>query len=235
MDDKLQYDEWVNDPTPENMSKLVDTLQPTINSEVQRYAGPKPLLRGKAKGLAIKAVHTYDPTRGAKLRTWVVTQLQPLSRYGQQLRPIAAPEAAIRQAAEVHRIQTEMNEDLGREPTDVELADSTGISTKRIVKLRSMVLPAVSEGAFEAGAGEDERSLPGTVFSNKTDVAQDMVYDSLSDRDKAIYDLKTGAHGKAALTNQMIAKRLGVTPALISQRSRQIGEQIADVQRRGLA
>ena len=45
----VEYDDWMTDPTPDNMSKIVDTLQPTINAEVQRYTGPKPLLRAKAK------------------------------------------------------------------------------------------------------------------------------------------------------------------------------------------
>ena len=85
----VEYDEWVNDPSPDNMAKLVDTLKPTINSEVQRYKGPRPLLRARGKGLTIKAIRSYDPSRGAQLRSWVVTNLQPLTRYGQQLRPIA--------------------------------------------------------------------------------------------------------------------------------------------------
>jgi RNA polymerase primary sigma factor len=229
----IEYDEWISDPTPDRMATLVDTLQPTINSEVQRYTGPKPLLRARAKGLTIKAIRSYDPTRGAQLRSWVVTQLQPLSRYGQQLRPISAPEAAIRQAAEVHRVQGEMSDEMGRDPSDVELADKTGISGKRIQRLRKMVIPSVSEGAFEPNA-ERDATLPGTVLANKTDVAEDMVYDSLSPRDKAIYDMKTGKHGKSAIPNQLIAKRLGVTPALISQRSRQMAEPIADIQNRGL-
>lgn len=231
--DMIEYDEWVNDPTPENLAKVVDVLQPTINSEVQRYTGPKPLLRARGKSLAIKAIRTYDPAQGAKLRSWVVTQLQPLSRYGQQLRPVSAPEAAIRQAAEVNRVQTEMSDELGRDPSDTELADKTGISAKRIKKLRTMVVPSVNEGVFEPNA-ERDATLPGTVLANKTDLAEDMVYDSLSDRDKAIYDMKTGKHGKTAISNQLIAKRLGVTPALVSQRSRQIAEQIADIQNRGL-
>ncbi len=99
---------------------------------------------------------------------------------------IAAPEAAIRQAAEVNRIRTELNDELGREPSDVELADQTGISAKRIVNLRKLVIPAVAEGAFEP-QGDKDNSLPGTVLSNKLSVAEEMVYESLSDRDKAIF------------------------------------------------
>jgi DNA-directed RNA polymerase specialized sigma subunit len=127
-----------------------------------------------------------------------------------------------------------MSDDMGRDPSDVELADKTGISQGRIKKLRKMVLPSVTESVFEPDADRDA-TLPGTVLANKLDTAEEMVYDSLSPRDKAIYDFKTGKHGRAMLSNQAIAKRLGVTPALISQRSKQIADQIVDVQHRGLA
>jgi hypothetical protein len=62
--------------------------------------------------------------------------------------------------------------------------------------------------------------------------AEEMVYDSLTQRDRLIYDWKTGKHGKPTLSNQQIAKRLGVTPALISQRSQQIALQIQDLAQR---
>jgi len=228
-----EYDEWLADPTPERMAGVVRALDPAITAEVQNYAGPKPLLRGKAKALAIKAVRTYDPTRGAQLRSWVVTQMRPLSRYTQQLRPVHAPEVAIRQAAEVNRVSTEMSDELGYDPSLEELADRTGISIKRIQRIRHQVKPAISESAFTPTA-EGQSTLPGTTEPDLLGPAEDAVYESLSTRDKTIYDLKTGKHGKVAIPNMEIAKRLGVTPALISQRSQQIALQIQDVHQRGL-
>lgn len=228
-----EYDSWIEDPTPETLSGIVTALEPTMNAEVQRYTGPKPILRSRAKMLAIKAIRSYDPTRGAHLRSWVVTQLQPLSRYGQQLRQVHASETAIRQAAEVNRIREELSDELGRDPSVAELADKTGISVARINKVRQTVKPTVSESAFSPNADE-VASLPGTVSVDRVGMAEEIIYDSLNPRDKMIYDLKTGKHGKAQLTNQEIAKRLGVTPALVSQRSGNIGMQINDIVQRGL-
>lgn len=233
-----EYEMWKTDPTPDNMANIVSALEPTLNAEIQRYSGPKPLLRTKAKSLAIKAVKTYDPEAGAQLRSWVVTQLQPLSRYGQQLRPVHASEMAIRQAAELNRLRMEASDELGRDPTHEELADKSGLSIKRIKMLQKTIRPVVSEGTFTAGTSQGEdvgSSLPGTESGNVVGNAEEMVYDSLNDRDKMIYDLKTGKHGKAVLSNQEIAKRLGVTPALISQRSQMLALQIRDLaQRRGV-
>jgi RNA polymerase primary sigma factor len=229
----IEYDNWVTSPTPDNMAQIMKALDPLINSEIQRFSGPKPLLRSKARTLAVKAVRTYKPAEGAQLKSWVVTQLQPLSRYGQQLRPVRAPEMAIRQAAEVNRVRQEMSDEMGRDPTDDELADQVGISVKRIQNVRRMVRPAITEGSMAEPTEEDSTTaVPGVSTVNKLTLAEEAVYDSLSPRDRAIFDWKTGKHGKVLLSNQVIAQRLGVTPALISQRSQLIASQIQDLHER---
>lgn len=223
-----EYEQWAKDPSMDNMGRVVRALSPVINSEIQRYTGPKPLLKAKAKSLAAGAVRSYDPTKGAHIRSWLVTQMQPLARYSQQLKPVQIPEVANRQAAEVNRVRQQLSDELGREPTHIELADMTGLNPKRIKKLQEMVKPVVMESAFDVSE-DSERSLPGTSTTDTLGVSEEMVYESLDDRDKMIFDLKTGKHGRTALPNQEIARRIGVTPALISQRSSQIAEQITDL------
>ena len=126
------YEKWKTEPTPENMATVIAELDPMINAEIHRYPGPKPLLRGRARRLALDAVRSYDPASGAQLRSWVTTQLQPLSRYSNTLKPIKLPEVAVRQAAEVHRLDRELADEMGHNPTDEELADHSGISVRRI-------------------------------------------------------------------------------------------------------
>ncbi len=231
--DVPEYELWKTDPTPDNMANVITALGPTINAEVQRYPGSKPIIRGHAKTLTIKAVKSYDPAHGAALRSWVVTQLQPLSRYNQQMRPLRTSELAIRQAAEADRLRKELSDTLGRDPSDGELADETGLSVARLRTLRKRVKPTIYETAFESQDSEAASLLPGTVDTDKLDMAEAIVYDSINARDKIIYDLKVGRHGRAAIPNHQIAKRLGVTPALISQRSAQIALQIQDLVQRG--
>jgi DNA-directed RNA polymerase specialized sigma subunit len=229
-----EYASWLQDPTPENMSKVVNAMDPMITAEIHRYSGPKPLLRSRAKSLAIKAIKTYKPDSGAQLQSWVVTQLQPLARYGQSLRPIHSSEMAVRQAAEIHRVAGELSDDLGRDPTHEELADHTGLSVKRIANLRKQVRAVIPEATFTTGSTsadpEAGASLPGTSTGNTLGMSEEIVYNSLNERDKAIYDWKIGRHGKPRLPNQEIAKRLGVTPALISQRSQLLAIQLRDLE-----
>lgn len=222
------YDKWVVDQTPDNMSGVLDALMPTINSEIMRYEGPKQHLRSKAKALAVKAVKTFNPMGGAKLQSWVVTNLQPLARYGQGLRDVKAPELAIRQAAEINRVSKEMYDDLGRDPTDEELADEIGISPKKIRRIRKQVVASVNSGSFEIEQSGDENSssAPGVTTVSRVPYAQEAVYMSLDPRDRFIFDARTGLHGVKPMSVSDVARRLGVSPAAVSQRANRIAELV---------
>lgn len=224
-----QYINWVNNPTKENLSILLDALDPAITSEVYRYSGPKNLLRGRARVLAINAIRSYNPASGAKLRSWVVTQLQPLSRYSKQLVPVYIPEVSMRQASELNATREQLKNEFGRDPTDMELSDETGLSEFKVKKLRSKVNASIYRDATEELVDESSYA-PATTSLDSLDLSSNMVYNSLQPDDKKIYELKTGLMAKA-VPNKDIAKRLGVTPAFISQRSKDIANKILDAQK----
>lgn len=225
------YANWLQDRSPANMSKLLDTFAPTINSEIMRYEGSKPLLRSKARVLAIKAIKSYNPAAGAKLQSWVVTNLRPLARYGQQQRDVKIPEVALRQAAEVNRVAKELADDLDRDPTDEEIADEIGISPKRVANVRKMAIASVPSGRMDEMAGEDgDTSIaPAVSEVNPLPFAQQAVYMSLDGTDKAIFDYLTGSNGKKQMSAKAIALMLGISPAAVSQHAGRIGQQISEV------
>jgi DNA-directed RNA polymerase specialized sigma subunit len=220
------YEKWNLDKSPENMSSVVQALGPVITSEIQRYAGPKPLLRSRAKLLAAKAVRTYDPASGAKLQSWVVTQMQPLSRYSKNLQPVHVSDDLYRRSSDLNRMATDYELEYGSAPSDSELADYSGVSVAKIKKYRQ-ARPAISSESQYLEAGPDTGTLlPGVQTVSQTGTAAEMVYESLSPRDKMIYDHKTGSHGKKEISAAELAKRLGVSPAYVSQVSARIAEDI---------
>lgn len=231
MNDRLSvdsaYERWKNDQTPENMGVVVNSLGPIITSEIQRYSGPKPLLRSRAKILAAKAVRSYDPSSGAKLQSWVVTQMQPLSRYSKNLQPVHVSDDMYRKSSELGRMAVDYELENGVAPSDKELADYSGVSVAKIKKYRQ-ARPAVSSESqyLEGGSDTQNTLLPGVQQVSQIGSASELVYNSLSQRDKTIYDHKVGAHGKEELPAAIIAKRLGVSPAYISQVSARIAEDI---------
>lgn len=225
------YEDWRKDRSAANMTRLLEAFSPTINSEITRYEGSRPLLRARAKVLTVKAIKSYNPASGARLQSWIVTNLQPLARYGQKQRDVHAPEVAIRQAAGVHRVAEELKSDLGRDPTDEEIADEVGISPKRVAAVRKMVVPSVTSGQFDELATDDDESSisPGVVVPSQVPFAQEAVYMSLDDTDKFIFDALTGLHGGKQLSGAAVAARLGVSPAAVSQRAKSIATRIAEV------
>jgi len=229
------YSQWAEEQTPEALGKVLTALDPVLVSEVQNYNGPKKVLHSKARNLAIGAIKTYDPTKGANLRTWVSSQLRPLSRYSMALEPVKAPELAKRKAAEISRVNEEIHDRLGRYPTDTELADEVGISLKRLNKVRNMTGYTTTEsGYLESGSDDGEANMPDIVQNSSSNYAMDSVYTSLDPREKVIMDWKTGRNGKEMLSNAEIAKRLGVSPAFVSQVSSSIAERVTQVMQSGI-
>lgn len=229
------YAGWLRDKSPANMSKVLEAYAPTINSEITRYSGPKNLLRSRAKVLAVKAVKSFNPMSGAKLNSWIVTNLKPLSRYSIQQRDVKVPEVAARQAAAVNAATMSLKDELGRDPTDEEIADETGMSVKRVKDVRAKAVASVNSGAFDdMGDGDDDFSgTPGVVEPSKVPFAQDVVYHDLSDTDRFIFDSATGMHGAERIPAVEVARRLGITPAAVSQRAKAIGRQIEYVVNNG--
>lgn len=221
-----EYQTWLADPTPDNLNKVVEAANPIITSEIHRYNGPKTLLRSEAKLLAAKAVKTYDPSKGTALRTWVVSQLQPLTRYSNTLKPMKISEDMSRKSAELNNVTQQLAHELGRAPSDAELADHMGISTVKIGKLREQAKPVMTESAFQPESESEEVYEPATSEVSNLGFASEAVYDNLDERSKVIYDFKTGAHGKKMLSNQEIAQRLGVTPSMITQITNDVSKRI---------
>lgn len=223
----LAYEKWKADQSPENLNGVVQALGPTITSEIQRYPGPKPLLRSRAKLLATRAVRSYDPASGAKLQSWVVTQMQPLSRYSKNLQPVHVSDDLYRRSSELNRFATDYELENGVAPSDEELSDYSGVSVAKIRKYRQARPAVTSESQYlEASPDVAGSTLPATQSVSQVGTASELVYESLSPRDKLIYDHKLGAHGKKELPAAELAKRLGVSPAYISQVSSRIAETI---------
>ena len=222
------YNAWVVNQNKETMAGLVEAFMPTINAEIMQYSGPKELLRSRARFLVTQAIRSFNPMSTAKLNSWVVTNLKQLSRYGKRMRPVRASEAMLRNAAELASVERRMEDDLGRKPTDDELTDETGWSPKMLAEIRKSAIASVSGGA-ESDADDEGSAEPGLIRPNGARYAAEAVYMGLDDRDKTIFDAKTGLHGKSVQSGTSLADMLKISPAAVSQRSSAIGKSIADM------
>lgn len=223
--------QWMKNRTPEMNTQILEAIQPVIDTAVQSYVGPNAnqTARTQAKLMALRALETYDPTKG-NVRTHLLSQMQSLRRYAaQQQNIIDIPEQVGLDYQSLSEAENALRDKLGRAPTDDELADETGLSKRRIKKIRSFNQP-VSEGMThneteDGGSdGTVASTIPGT--DHGLDAWLDFVYDDLSSTDKLIMDMTLGRNGRKQASVQEIAKELNISPSAVSQRASKIQEMI---------
>ncbi len=224
------FDKWKADPTPQNAGGLVKAVQPVIDSVV-RPLGNSPVIRGRARQMALRAFSTYDPAR-ASLRTHLMHQFQGLRRISAQHdSPIRVPERVMLQRQTLQDAAAELQDQLGRPPSDNELADHSGLSVARIRHIRQYQRP-LAEGTFDRPNADDEGGSGGPAVEGSTPqhVLDEFVYGALPPRDQLIFDYALGRNGYPKLNTQQIAAELGVTPGAISQRLAAIQRRYAAVE-----
>jgi DNA-directed RNA polymerase specialized sigma subunit len=181
--------------------------------------------------MALDAMKSYDPSR-ANLRTHLLAQLQGLHRYAARSEsPVRIPEGTALDLNRLRLARERLRDDLNREPSDVELADETGLSLKRLGRLRQLPGPAVVEGQVskqdQMGAGmwlPPVKSSP--VANDLMDSWRSVVYHDSEPSDQVIMQHTFGMFGHPVLSNLQIAKKVKLSPGAVSQRRLKIQKKL---------
>lgn len=221
------YARWQKDPVDTHLITMLDRMKPVIDNAVTTYAGgsKSPLVSGRARVLAARAIRSYDPNAGASLKSHLMLQLQPLRRFhGQASRPLKMSERRLAQLRDLQQAEREYFDKYDRDPSDVELADHLGISIRKISKIRNYARPVM-------GPSTELTGTEGVIdhAATRTDPMEawlDYVYNELDSTDQQIVDWKLGRNGRSVLPNNEIGKRLRLTPAAVSQRLARIQQKI---------
>lgn len=221
---------WKQAPTPQNMGRLLTEAKPIIDSAITSYTGGNKLLTGHAKALAMGAFKTYDPKAGAKLQTHLMTQMQPLIRLqGTHSTAVKVPERIRADLYHMRQEERKFTDDIGREPSDQELADRTGLSMKRLGHVRKFARSEVPESGLTSTTeeGEEETFYPGTETNDPEKIWKEYVHHDLAPIDQKILEWKDGFNGAKILSTNEIARRLKITPGAVSQRAAKIAKLLA--------
>ncbi len=135
-----------------------------------------------------KAVERFDPAKGAKLSTYAALWIKQsiIAGLSNQLKTIRLPVHLVQKVSKIRRLAFELANDLGREPTDDELAEELGLPVGRVAELRnSFARPTSLDAPIDDG---ESNELSEIIADEQTHTS----YDSLCDRDLR-------AHLKAAL------------------------------------
>lgn len=221
----LEYETWKGNPSSENHNNLMKSLDPIISSALMSFTGGDKTLRTRARILADKALLTYDPERGASLKSHVYNNLQRLQRYSaQRQRALHVPENVRFDSQVIRRFKDEYRDKYGDDPTDDTVADRLGMSRRRVRKAGGT--GELSEGQSLGEIGD----LQGTISKTPDQVWMDYVYHDLGDTNKKILGWTSGYRGSEILLKKEIARRLGITPAAVSSRVSTITRRLEEGQ-----
>jgi DNA-directed RNA polymerase specialized sigma subunit len=190
---------WKASGDKKDLGKLVHALAPIIYSEVQRASGtlPTSALSAEAKVWAVKAIETFDPTKGVALSTHVMNYLPKVRRLNYKFQNSARlPENLQLQYHSWHQATTRLQEQLERDPTDEELAHQLGWKKKAVIKYKNSLYSDLVESA-------SERPTETHTF-NKNKVLYDYILEQLTPEEKTIFE------NIDTMTSTELAVKLGV-------------------------
>ena len=190
----------------------------------------------------VKAVERFDPAKGGKLSTYGAWWIkQSIKRaMANQSKTIRLPVHLVDKIALVRRVAMKMSEELGREPTDEEVAQEIGISSAKVSQLKTVSIrpasldaPISDDDSTEFGEifGDEEAQTPFELLRDKNlrDEVSELL-EVLDDRERKIIFQRFGLDGGNPKTLEVVGKKFGVT----RERIRQLQNVALDKLRRAL-